>query len=113
MELLEMAARDEIQIAVSPAILDETCRVLRDKFDFSEARIAETRALIEACTVHPKARLNVITEDPNDDRILECAVESGSDTIVTGDKDLLRRDVYQDIRIVPVAEFLAIGRERG
>jgi hypothetical protein len=80
--------RDEIQIAVSPAILDETCRVLRDKFHFSEARIAETRALIEACTVlvHPKARLNVITEDSDDDRILECAVESGSDTIVPGTK---------------------------
>jgi uncharacterized protein len=85
--------------------------VLRDKFHFSEARIAETRALIEACTVlvHPKARVNVITEDSDDDRILECAVESGSDTIVTGDKDLLRRGEYQDIRIVPVAEFLATG----
>jgi predicted nucleic acid-binding protein len=71
--------------------------------------------LIAACTVlvHPKAGLNVITEDPDDNRILECAGESGSDTIVTGDKDLLRRGEYQEIRIVPIAEFLAAGQQRG
>jgi predicted nucleic acid-binding protein len=35
MELLEMAARGEIEIAVSQEIIDETLGVLRDKFAFS------------------------------------------------------------------------------
>lgn len=39
-------------------------------------------------------RLDVVTEDPADNRILECAVTAGSDYIVTGDKDLPRLGTY-------------------
>jgi hypothetical protein len=41
-----------------------------------------------ANVVIPKATLNVIS-DPDDDRILECAVEAMSDCIVTRDRHLL------------------------
>jgi len=44
--------------------------------------------------ITPTQSLNVIAEDPDDDKIIECAVASGSDVIVTGDKDLLRRGEY-------------------
>jgi predicted nucleic acid-binding protein len=37
--------------------------------------------------VQPGVRLDVVKEDPPDNRILECAVNAGSDFIVTG-KDL-------------------------
>ena len=57
-------------------------------------------------------QLNVITEDPNDERILECAVSAGSDYIVTGDKDLLRLKQYDAIRIVSVAELLDVAQRR-
>jgi predicted nucleic acid-binding protein len=39
-------------------------------------------------------------------------VTSGSDFIVTGDKDLLRLGRYDAIPIVTVADFLAQGQER-
>ena len=45
--------------------------------------------------VTPTQTLSVIHEDPDDDRVLECAVASGSDMIVTGDEDLLRRGSYE------------------
>ena len=44
-----------------------------------------------------------------DNRILECAVAAGSDYIVSGDKDLLRLGSYDAIRILNVADFLALG----
>ena len=50
--------------------------------------------------------LDAINEDPADNRILEYAVSSGSDYIVTGDKDLLRLGRYDDIKILTVADFL-------
>ena len=62
--------------------------------------------------VSPTQTLRVIHENPDDDRVLECAVASGSDLIVTGDKDLLRRGSYENIRIVTVAQLLEQGRER-
>lgn len=45
-------------------------------------------------------------DDPDDDRILECAVAAGAQVLVSGDKHLLRLGAFEGIRIVPVAEFL-------
>ena len=50
-------------------------------------------------------RLEIIREDPPDNRILECAVRSGSDFIVTGDNDLLRLKWYDSIQIVNFAKL--------
>jgi uncharacterized protein len=114
LQVLESAMAGEIQLMISDDILNETLRVMREKFNLPDERIAKAKEYIGGCTerVHPKARLTVITEDPDDDRILECAVESGSDTIVTGDKDLLRRGAYAGIKIVRVGEFIELGRQR-
>ena len=50
--------------------------------------------------VTPKKAIDAIKEDPDDNGILECAVEAGSEFIVTSDKDLLRLGEYGSIRIV-------------
>jgi predicted nucleic acid-binding protein len=52
--------------------------------------------------------LDVIKEDPPDNRILECPSTAGSDYVVTGDKDLLRLGSYESIRILRVSKFLEI-----
>jgi predicted nucleic acid-binding protein len=44
--------------------------------------------------------------DPDDNRVLECAVSAGSQTIVTGDDDLLRLVAFRGIEIVRVVDFL-------
>jgi predicted nucleic acid-binding protein len=43
--------------------------------------------------------------DPDDNRILETAVFSAADSIVTGDKHLLQMNPYRSIKI-KVSEFL-------
>lgn len=87
---------------------------MRDKFGRSEERLAETEEWIRSFTrlVVPKEALDIIKEDPPDNRILECAEAAGSEFIVTGDKDLLRIKRHGGVRIVKVADFLAMGRER-
>jgi predicted nucleic acid-binding protein len=45
-------------------------------------------------------------DDPDDNKIIECALAAGADAIVTGDKHLLRLGQYGGIRIVRVREFL-------
>jgi uncharacterized protein len=47
-----------------------------------------------------------VVDDPDDDKILECAAEAGSDFIVTQDEDLLRLGSFQDIGILRPLEFL-------
>jgi predicted nucleic acid-binding protein len=48
--------------------------------------------------VTPAVQLDIIKEDPADDRILECAVTGGSNYIVAGDKDLLRLGQFSQRR---------------
>jgi len=50
--------------------------------------------------VTPSQTLNIIKEDPEDNRILECAAEAGSDVIVSGDKDFHRVKQYGKVRVV-------------
>jgi predicted nucleic acid-binding protein len=56
--------------------------------------------------VTPQITVHVITNDPDDNRILECAVEGQAHLIVSGDRDLRRLKVYQDIPIVTPTDFL-------
>jgi predicted nucleic acid-binding protein len=53
--------------------------------------------------VVPSQTLIVIKEDPDDDRILECAAEAESDYIVSADKDLHRLGHYGKARVIKVA----------
>ncbi|HEY2382614.1 MAG TPA: putative toxin-antitoxin system toxin component, PIN family [Terriglobia bacterium] len=108
--LLEMGRDGEIDLAVSEEIIAETLGVLKRKFGWSDARLEGARATMEATarSVVPQQTLNVIIEDPPDNRILECAVEAGSEYIVSGDRDFLRRGSYEGIRMVKVADFLNI-----
>ena len=62
------------------------------------------RQQIESFTklVDPKQTLNVVDADPDVNRIVECAVEAGSQFIVTHDSDLLRMTRYEGIEIMKV-----------
>ena len=56
--------------------------------------------------VRPSETLAVIQDDPDDDRILACAVAAGAGFIVSGDNHLLRLGHFRGIQILKVAEFM-------
>ena len=62
------------------------------KFRWDGYSIADAYQKVRAIgnRVVPGEALTVVKEDPDDDRILECAQAAGSDFIVSEDKDLLR-----------------------
>jgi len=47
-----------------------------------------------------------VKEDEPDNRILECAVQAGSDFIISADKDLLRLGSYAGAPIMRPVDFL-------
>jgi uncharacterized protein len=114
--VLEMAADGAIDLAVSDAILDEVEEVLRrDKFSWPEEEIDKAIRHIShfAKHVEPTQRIDVVKEDPTDNRIIECAAASGSEYLVTGDKHLLKVGQYQGVKIVTPAEFIQIQAQHG
>jgi uncharacterized protein len=55
--------------------------------------------------VIPKSRVAVVASDPDDDRILECAIGGKADVIVSNDHHLLDLKIYREIPIIAAANF--------
>lgn len=51
-------------------------------------------------------KLNIIKEDPDDNKFIECAVASHAKYIVSGDSHLTKLKNYKNIKIVAVEEIL-------
>ena len=84
--LLEMAIDGEIEVAVSDPIIQEVRRHLLGKFGWSEPRAAEAVESIAEFARHvtPAETIETVPTDPDDNRVLECAVSAGSQIVVTG-----------------------------
>jgi putative PIN family toxin of toxin-antitoxin system len=94
---------------VSPQILEELKERLLEKFKLPPERVKEYLEIIvfNSQVVYPKKKLNIVKEDPNDNKIIECALEAQASFIVSGDKHLLEIKEYKGIRIISPKEFLS------
>ena len=107
--ILELVIGGAVYCSLSLDVLDELRDVLeRPKFRFSPEQafqvIEELHAVCDI--VNPAIRLNVVTADPNDNIILECALESKADVIVSGDQHLLAIAEFRGIQIVSPSDYL-------
>jgi putative PIN family toxin of toxin-antitoxin system len=103
-----MAAREgKYRLLSSPAIISEIARVLRSRFNWQEIPLQRQIRLISdvARVVAPKNMLDLVTADPDDNRIVECAVEGDADLIVSNDHHLLDLKSCHDIPIVSGSVF--------
>ena len=105
------ALRQGTVLVSAPSLRKLTAVLRRAKFDRYVSR-EERDELLKALV--RESRLVEITEfvrecrDPDDDGILEVAVNGDAEYLVTGDEDLLRMDPFRGVRIVTPAEFLAV-----
>ena len=69
------------------------------------------KVIINSEIVEPKVRLNIVNEDKDDNKILECAKEGKVDYIITQDKHLLKLGSFENIGILKPDEFLSKIKE--
>jgi uncharacterized protein len=112
--ILNLAREGKIRLDISDGIYLETARVLYEKFKWSEADVNTLRDLLAgfANRVEPTERLTVVKDDPDDDKIVECAVAAASDYLVTGDRHILKLGSHGKTKIVRPAEFPAVAQGR-
>ena len=113
--LLQMAGDGQIEIAVSQPILDEVARILSGKkFAWPPEQVEQALDAIRSIAqmVTSTQPLNAVPADPSDNKIVECAIASSSDVLLSGDKHLLRLKSYAGMPIIRVAEFLGPDRTR-
>ncbi len=108
--ILQLAERRVVTCFTSMHIVEEIEGTLESKFQWNETRIRRLgrRAWRAARLVETHIRLSDCA-DPDDNRILECALSARADFIVTGDRHLLVLNPYRDIQIVRPREFLDLA----
>ena len=101
-KLLFDLIRQNVEIYTTREILSEYKEVLKRDFNFSNEDIAEImeKVLAFVMLVNPTTRVNVVKEDPDDNIIIECALESNSKYVITYDQHLLNLKEYHGIRII-------------
>lgn len=112
-EVLEAWRQQAYILVVSEPILAEIERVLRyprvrDRYGIAEQDIARLLASLrtDALFVPGDVEVSAVSSDPDDDKILACALEAQADCIVTGDPDLLTLGRYRGVEILKPHEFL-------
>lgn len=110
--LVEAWKRKRFQLLISEEIFEEYLRVLTySKFRLSTEDIRqilerELRPYAEWVGVtHP---VDLIREDPSDNKFLACGREGRADWIVTGDRHLLRLKRFEAVQIGTPAQFLKV-----
>ena len=109
-KLLEKLILNDAEIFTTREILDEFAEVLKRDFLYSEG---DTKNIIEKSIqfltlVIPSEKVDIVKEDADDNKIIECALESNAEYIISYDKHLLDLKVYRGIKIVKPEEIIVM-----
>lgn len=109
----------EFVLVTSREIVEEVSRVLHlsrimGKYHVTEADVqAFVLTLVNKSSyVAERLALGGVAPDPDDDKIIACAIAGHADFIVTGDKPLQRVGEYQGISIIGAETFIRVLEEK-
>jgi putative PIN family toxin of toxin-antitoxin system len=104
-------------LVISLPILREVERVIlypkiKKRLNWTDAETGEFLLGLAqfSIVVSGESKVDVIREDPTDNKYLACAHEGRADYIVTGDQHLLKESEYKGTKIITPREFLDILR---
>ncbi len=110
-KLLFKLIEKNANIFSSREILNEYQKVLKRDFEYSNEELIKImeKVLLLLKLVEPKEKIDVVKNDPEDNKIIECAVASNSEYIITYDrKHLLILKGYKGIKIITPEEMLKL-----
>ena len=113
-KLLKLAKIGKLQLCTNPALLKELSNVLRKGKFLARIVILNTTVeeliagLLELVEIFPdKIIPPTVKADPDDDKVLSCALISGAKYIITGDSHLLNLKKWPGISILTPRQFLS------
>ncbi len=109
-KLLRKLIEKDVEIFTAIEILEEFSEVLQRDFKYISEEIEK---IIEKIfpfltLVEIQGKIKVIQDDPDDDKVIECAIVSSSDYIVTYDKHLLKLKEFKGIKIIKPEEAVLL-----
>lgn len=117
-KILKLVLEGKLNLIISPAILEETRRVLRypklvklmqkNKITPDEVYNFLDKMSKVAFITPDELEIDAIPDDPEDNKILACGLEGEVDYIISGDHHLLDLRIFQGAKIVDPSTFLKI-----
>lgn len=108
-QILRAWQTGKFELIVSTEILDEYRRIgeiLAEEHPGVDLKPVLNFVLEHAKVYKAAVLKEPICEDPDDDKFIACALASGSNVIVSGDKHLLKISGYQGIQVLKPRSFV-------
>ncbi|MDY6846581.1 MAG: putative toxin-antitoxin system toxin component, PIN family [Chloroflexota bacterium] len=114
-QIIDLWEAGVFDVAISTPLLDELKRALDypqvkkyQKMTPDELNMLLGRWSTISIYVEPEEALEVVADDPDDNRVLECAIAAKASYIISGDKHLLDLGEYRGIEVLPPAGFIVL-----
>jgi len=114
-KIIDKVENKKLILVLSEPILEEYFRVLnytdiqqKIKNRNLEMRQSVLRIVYIAEIVDVKTKITAVVEDPDDNKIIECAVDGQVNYLITKDNHLLKLKEYYGIKIMSPEEFLNV-----
>jgi len=109
-KLVSLWRESKIRLLISRQVLEEYINVLSyPKFKLTVPEIeyiVKYELLPYAESVKVKSQINIIKDDPDDNKFLSLAVDGNAGYIISGDKHFLKLKEFKAIKIFSLREFL-------
>ena len=114
-KIIEKVENKEIELVLSKDIIKEFMDVLnyqeiQDKIKDKNLEMKRTVEKIVSIStiIEPMQELDVVKEDKEDNKIVECAIEGNVNYLISQDKHLLKLKNYKEVKIITPEEFLKL-----
>lgn len=106
-KIIELLFGKKISVFASPEMVDEYKRIYGELGErYAKRTHNELNEIINSMNILPSHSHIEACRNPDDNKFIECAIDNRCIYIVSGDKDLLVLEQYEDIGILTVSEFL-------
>ena len=113
--IIEKVEKREIELILSEDIISEFSRVLESK-EIQEKiknKNLEMKRTVEKIVslshiVKPLKKFNIVKDDLDDNKIIDCAFEGNVDYIISQDNHLLKIEEFQGIKIINPEDLLKL-----
>ena len=107
--IYQLIIRKKIEVFITNEILTEYFEIISKKFDLKTAK-SVIRTLIELDNVNQMQiyfNFNLIKNDPDDNKFVDCAISSNADFLLTNDRDfnILKKTAFPKVNVVNIEEF--------
>ena len=111
-KIIDAVIAGEIEAYANKQTLRENKLIVSQLIDNDEYRQSLDTLFTQINWVVNRRQIRIVS-DPEDNKILESAVEAGAEYLVTSDNDLLRLEEHQGVQITNPAQFWVKYKDEG